>query len=287
MPRISKGNFRVFTAASCGAGLLIAAYPILGPMLGMPVQYPPDLYLLLGLVAAMFPPGVMHLMNVMWRRAVDRNIPRLLRYISEAGRVGVSIPKALELASTQDLGPLTPLLRKLVARLSWGYPMDKAIQDMIEEIGTPTARRAFLLILEAARYGGDIEQMFSVLQSHLTGIQLTMAERRAIMRPYIAYGYIAFFVFLAIQVILLISFFAPIFEMQERAQQVVGGQLPIGLAIDSETIRRYFYHISIAEAVISGLVAGKMGEGTMFAGLKHVAVLLIATILVYHFLVKV
>jgi len=205
--------------------------------------------------------------------------------VAEAGRIGISIPKALELASQQDLGPLTPELKKAVVRLSWGYPIDKVLYDLMENIGTPSARRAFTIIIEATKYGGDVGEMLMVLQRHLSGIQLTLRERQAMMRPYISYGYIAFFVFLAIQVILLTSFFAPILSLQEETQAYAPEYQIFTFGMTKEAIETYFYHISLVEAFISGLVAGKMGEGSVFAGLKHVTVLLIATVLTYHLFV--
>jgi len=114
-------------------------------------------------------------------------------------------------------------------------------------------------------------------------MQLTLRERLAIMKPYISYGYIAFFVFLAIEVVLLKSFFIPILEVKHSLESIGGGAMQLfKVSISISQIKQYFYHASILEAIISGLVAGKLGEGTIFAGLKHVAVLLIATILTYY-----
>jgi len=283
MPRVSKKTFIKVAAISISLGTFIAIYPIISPFIKIPIfpALPQDVYIIIGMIIVMFPSGILHLLNVTWRRAIDRNIPKLLRQIAEAGRIGISIPRALALASEQDLGPLTDELRKVVNRVTWGYPIEKAIFDLIEDIGTPTARRAFTLILEAMKSGGNVEEMFMTLYRHLTGMQLTYRERTAMMRPYISYGYIAFFVFLAIQVILLTSFIGPILDIQSRIEAT--GETPIfRFAIDRQTIETYFYHISIIEAIISGLVSGKMGEGSLFAGLKHIVVLLTAAVLTYY-----
>jgi len=282
MPRVTKREFKRIAIVSLLAGLIIIIYPFIAKYLHISIILTQDTYTILGIIVIVFPTGIAHLLNVMWRRGIDRNIPKLLRQVAEAGRVGVSIPKALAIASRYDLGPLTPELRKAVTKLSWGYPLEKVINDLIEELGTPTSRRAFKLILEASKSGGDVEEMLMVLQRHISGIQLTLRERRMMMRPYISYGYIAFFVFLAIEVILLKSFFLPILSMRAI---VSGMQSMFKISITSEQIRTYFYHISLLEALISGLVSGKMGEGTIFAGLKHVAILLISTILTFHLLI--
>jgi flagellar protein FlaJ len=42
-----------------------------------------------------------------------------------------------------------------------------------------------------------------------------------------------------------------------------------------EDIRRLFFHMTVVQAFFGGLVAGKMGEGTINAGLKHSLVLML------------
>ncbi len=45
-------------------------------------------------------------------------------------------------------------------------------------------------------------------------------------------------------------------------------------ALTSEEAWRIFFHMSLLQAFFGGLVAGKMGEGTIGAGLKHSMVLM-------------
>lgn len=285
MPKVSKKTFNKIVYISVGTALSTIIYNLLT------VNYyhitpviPSDVLYIFALVIAIFPPGITHLFNIWWRNGVDRNIPKLLRLTAEAGRIGVSIPQALRMASEYDLGPLTPELKKAVAKLSWGYPLKKVIEDLVNEIGTRTSERAFRLILEASESGGDVEEMLLILQRHLSGIQLTLRERMAMMKPYISYGYIAFFVFLSIEVILLKSFFTPILQIHQEAE-AIGSFFKISISL--EQLRTYFYHISLIEGLVSGLVSGKMGEGTIVAGLKHVAILLIATVMTFYLLISI
>jgi len=283
MLRIDTRRIREIALIAGSISIIIILYPYIAEYYGSPQLLSRDIYYILSFITFIFPLGIAHLLNVMWRRAVDRNIPKLLRHLAEAGRIGVSIPKALKIASKYDLGPLSDELKKAVVKLSWGYPFKKVMEDIADDIGTPTARRAFKLIVEASESGGNIEETLLILQRHIMGMQLTLRERLAIMKPYISYGYIAFFVFLAIEVVLLKSFFIPILEVKHSLESIGGGAMQLfKVSISISQIKQYFYHASILEAIISGLVAGKLGEGTIFAGLKHVAVLLIATILTYY-----
>jgi flagellar protein FlaJ len=90
-------------------------------------------------------------------------------------------------------------------------------------------------------------------------------ERQTQTRPYIAIIYITFFVFLFTIVMLFKSFFVSV------------GQLPtLGTPfVEPEGIRRIFFDMTMIQAFFGGLVAGKMGEGTIIAGLKHSLILML------------
>jgi flagellar protein FlaJ len=99
-------------------------------------------------------------------------------------------------------------------------------------------------------------------------------ERQTQTRPYVAIVYVAFFVFLFTVVLLLRTFFT----------QTVDFRL-MGFAISTpEEIRKILFHMSAIQAFFGGLVAGKMGEGTLSAGLKHCVILLTCGYLIFEFL---
>jgi flagellar protein FlaJ len=46
-------------------------------------------------------------------------------------------------------------------------------------------------------------------------------------------------------------------------------------------IKNILFHMSIVEAIFAGIVAGKIGEGSFGAGIKHVVILIIITMVVF------
>jgi flagellar protein FlaJ len=50
-----------------------------------------------------------------------------------------------------------------------------------------------------------------------------------------------------------------------------------------EDIRRMFFHMTTIQAFFGGLVAGKMGEGTITAGLKHCLIMMLFGYMVLKF----
>jgi flagellar protein FlaJ len=68
--------------------------------------------------------------------------------------------------------------------------------------------------------------------------------------------------------------------MAQIWKQAPGGFL--GQAIDIDAITRVFYHMANIEAFVGGLVAGKMGEASTGAGLKHSLILMVAAYLIFY-----
>lgn len=234
-----------------------------------------DEYLVLAVVVTIFPPAVLDHLDYRWKRSVDERLPELFRSIVQAQQTGMTLPQALEEASKRRYGPLTSELRKMVAQMSWGMPFEKALQSLSERVDTPLIRRTVPLIIEASRSGGRVEKVFKPTGKFIQSTLLLEKERRTQARPYIAIVYVAFFVFLFTIIMLFKIFFVQM------------GDVPLmGLAAmtPAET-ERLFFHMSAIQAMFGGLVAGKMGEGTIMAGLKHSVILIVCGYVVFKLVV--
>jgi flagellar protein FlaJ len=121
------------------------------------------------------------------------------------------------------------------------------------------------MIIEASRSGGRVEKVFDPMGKFIQTTLLLDKERRTQTRPYIAIIYVAFFVFLFTIVLLFRSFFVSMQGLSVLATAV----------LPPSAIERIFFHMTSIQAFFGGLVAGKMGEGTIKAGLKHSLVLML------------
>ena len=217
------------------------------------------------IIAAISPPAVLTHIDYRWGKAIDEHLPDLFRSIVQAQETGMTLPQALEEASKRDYGPLTTELRKMITQISWGMSFEEALLAFRKRVNTVLVQRTVPMIIEASRSGGHVESVFDPMGKFIQTTLLLEKERRTQTRPYIAIIYVAFFVFLFTIVLLFKSFFVSI------------EQLPmLGTALMApEEIRRMFFHMTVIQAFFGGLVAGKMGEGTISAGLKHCLILMI------------
>jgi flagellar protein FlaJ len=133
------------------------------------------------------------------------------------------------------------------------------------------ARRSAVLIVEASKAGGDIHQVMSLTSQYIHDTQSLEREKEALMKPYIVITYVAFLIFLATAIMLQNAFFAPLSKMAVGA----GPFGTMQVAISYEESAKFFLHLGMVQAFFCGLVAGKMGEGSVIAGLKHSLLLMV------------
>jgi flagellar protein FlaJ len=151
------------------------------------------------------------------------------------------------------------------AQISWGLTFEEALLTLGRRVNTILVQRTVPLIVESSRSGGHVEKVFDPLGKFIHTTLLLDKERRNQTRPYVAIIYVAFFVFLFTIILLFKSFFVS-----------VEGLPMLGMAVMSPfEMQRIFFHMTSIQAFFGGLVAGKMGEGTMGAGLKHSLIMML------------
>jgi flagellar protein FlaJ len=177
----------------------------------------------------------------------------------------MTLPQALEEAAKRDYGPLTKELRKMIIQISWGMSFEEALLAFRKRVNTVLVQRTVPMIIEASRSGGHIENVFDPMGKFIQTTLLLEKERRTQTRPYIAIIYVAFFVFLFTIVILFNSFFVSIEQLPTLGTSLMAPQ----------EVNRMFFQMTVIQAFFGGLIAGKMGEGKISAGLKHSLLLMI------------
>jgi flagellar protein FlaJ len=271
MPKVEKFEKKIAWVVSGVLGVIICLTAVLllrdSPLF--------DEYFLLAVVVTVFPPAVLDYADYRWKRSIDKHLPDLFRSIVQAQKSGMTLPQALEEASKRDYGPLTKELKKMVAQMSWGVSFEEALQSFAKHVDTALVGRTVPLILEAQRSGGNVEKVFEPLEKFVQTTLTFDAERKTQTRPYLAIIYVAFFVFLFTIVMLFKSFFVDMSDFST-------GQFTL---MSPQEARSVFFHMSAIQAFCGGLVAGKMGEGTVGGGLKHSVILLLCGYLAFKFIV--
>ncbi|MFW9923052.1 MAG: type II secretion system F family protein [Candidatus Thorarchaeota archaeon] len=288
MPKVPQKSQTTIWIVSISVGVLMGAIGALvwAGVLNTGGMTASD-FIAFGILLTIAPPSVAVYIDDRWRSGIDANLPNLLRDIADAQRTGLSLPRAVAESSKRNYGPLTKELQKMAAKISWGIPFDQAMRAFTDMADTELNNRAAILILEAQRSGGVIEDIFDSAQKHVEDILALRKERLGSMKPYIWIIYAAFIIFMLVIVVLFQTFFYPMTEMYENFQNIGIGGLTMGLprtTLDSYKV--LFLHMVVLEGLFSGLVAGKMGEGKAKTGLKHSTIMVFSGWIVYKLTIE-
>ncbi len=255
------------------------------PFAGLTGKFSFDRFLLLGGILALVPPTIVYFFDGRRRDRIDNAIPHLIRDIADAGRSGMTLTRAIEISSERDYGPLTKELKKLMAKISFRVPLEKALQYFADRTGTMLSRRTSMLVAEANKSGGDIQESMESVAKHVQEIQYMERKRRATLKPFIGVMYISFAVFLVTVYLLISSFFKQLATTNFGGAGAVGGIGFNFVSLPLPKITAVFLYMAMIEAAFAGLVGGKMASGYIKDGLKHAILLMLICFITFIFLV--
>jgi flagellar protein FlaJ len=197
---------------------------------------------------------------------IEEYFPIFLRDFVEAVRGGLTVPLAFKSVSKNDYKELTPHIKKIAARLEWGMPIDDVLLSFGREVNSKMISRIVASVVEAHKFGGNIADTFQSLSNVAFEIDRLRKERITFLQAQIVTGYVIFFVFLGV-IIGIERFLLPALSQASNISLTTigtGTQTDLG-----SFFKTLFRDLIIIQGILSGLAVGKLGEGSLFAGLKH------------------
>ena len=256
-------------------GVYIPAKPYL-----IPLSQKANNILILVFVSALVPSTIIEFINSRWLREVEDNIPILLRDVTETVRSGVPLVRALEEASTRNYGPISKPLEMTMVKFSLTSDFQRVFTWFGEKLIKPSAKRMSSILIEAYDSGG---RMFDVLETSVelfSNLAEYRKEKASQMRPYVFVAYLGTFVFLTISYVVLVRFLVPL--AASSVNPLEGQVTLLNNVLDINYYKSILFWAAVMETLFGGLVAGKMSEGRMKAGLLHSVVLLLITIIFFN-----
>ena len=224
-------------------------------------------------------------------RAIEAEMPDFLDRMASINEAGVTIVGCLNRLSDAELGRLGDEIGRVWRDIQWGASVGEALTGLEQRTGTPTVSRAVTLIKNAMAASGDISPVLHIAADEAQETRRLRRERRQEMLTYLVVIYVSFLVFLGIIIALTVSFIPAI----EAASQSAGGStnqiggVDTGVlggfqTVNTDAYELLFFHTAAIQGICSGIVAGQLGEGSVADGLKHAAVLLTLTYVVFALL---
>jgi len=246
----------------------------------IPIEQRINNSIVMGLIIALLPPGIIELNNGRWLKGVEVNIPRLLRDVTEMVTSGLPLTTALEKASASDYGPVSKPLGEAMVRFSLTSDFAGALAWLGNKLVKPVAKRMCSVLVEAYASGGKIIEVLSSSVELFTNLAEFKEEKASQMRPYIFVVYLGSIIFLVISTVVLVQFIKPLTIASTSSQE--GGASILQNVLDIRYYKSILFWAAVMESIFSGIIAGKMSSGRINAGLIHSVVLLSITLTFYN-----
>jgi len=200
------------------------------------------------------------------------------RNLAESVKAGTPISKSIINLRDKYYGSLTPYIQKLANQISIGIPVKESLNIFSRDANSKVIDRAITLISEADKAGGEIEEILEAVAKGVSEVEKLKKERKSAISSLVVQGYIIFFVFIAIMLILQFKII-PMTEDISGISADISGFAEVEKT--SEEFSKPLLFLLLTQGLFTGLVIGKLSEGTIKSGIKHSFIMVGLSILIY------
>ncbi|MFH1066041.1 MAG: type II secretion system F family protein [Nanoarchaeota archaeon] len=240
---------------------------------GMPTVrwfYP---WFIISLIISGVHPMIDFLNEMKYQKRVEEKFVDFSRDLESSVKSGITIPSAIIQASQKDYSELTPFIKKLANQIKVGIPIHKALLTFAQNTNNSMIRRSIAIVIEAEASGGDIDNVLKSVTDAMVSIKKLKEERKSGTYGQIVQGYIVYFVFIGIMLVLQLK----LFPQLAKAGASVGdtgmnllGSSGVAQAVNLDTV---FFALVLIQGFFAGLMIGKFSEGRLKSGIIHSIVL--------------
>ena len=214
------------------------------------------------------------------QRGIELKFLEFVRSLVETVKSGITIPKSIMHVSKEDYGELSPYIKKLAHQIEWGIPIHKALIIFADDTGNSVIKRSISIIIEADESGGDIADVMTSVAGSVINVKRMKEERRASTYSQVIQGYIVFFIFIGIMLVLQLWLFPKLSELTLGA-----GGMGLGFGsgaggVEPMNLDFVFFSLIMIQGFFAGIMIGKFSEGTIKQGLIHSLILVTAAAIV-------
>lgn len=205
------------------------------------------------------------------------------RNLVESVKAGNPVSKSIINTKDKPYGALSPNVKKLANQITLGIPLRIALENFARDVNNKTVSRAITLIGQAEKAGGDIGEILESVAGAVSLSDKLKKERKSVISTLVVQGYIIFFVFLIIILIMqfrIIPMLSGITEIGTGSETSALGLGGVGGGIDQAQISSSFLYLLLVQGLFSGLAIGKLSEGNLKAGIKHSFALMIMSFII-------
>lgn len=239
-----------------------------------------DDYIVIFIAIALIPFIIFYEIRAWRMRKIDERMPEMLRNLSSMNDSGLLLSNSLKIMAESKMGILSKELKKLKEDLSWGTSTSRALMKLENNIRTASSSRILHTLVKANESTSDLKSVLSITADQVKSDERLKTERSSEMVVYVVTIYVSFFVFLFIVYVLAVYFFPESASFKSSSQGIGSGGIGNGY-FNIQEYTMLMYHSALIQAFSSGLIAGKMGQGSIYMGLKYSVSMMLITYVVF------
>jgi len=209
------------------------------------------------------------------QKGVELQFLEFVRSLVETVKSGITLPMSILHVSKEDYGALTPHIRKLSHQVEWGITLHKALVTFAEDTDNEVIKRSVSIIIEADESGGDIGEVMSSVAESVINVKKMKEERKASTYSQVVQGYIVYFIFIGIMLVLQLWLFPKLVNLRGPLQSGLGMLGGVGGGgVEPMNLDFVFFSLIMIQGFFAGIMIGKFSEGTLKNGLIHSLILM-------------
>jgi len=197
--------------------------------------------------------------------SILRGLTRFLRDMTETRKTGMSPEKCMRTLSDRDYGGFTKHLKLMSRQIGWGVSLRRLYRDFAKRVHGWLARAGMFILIDSIDVGGGAPETLDTLTTFMEDLEEMEREKRATLKPLMLIPYLTA-VMLVVVIVILVVFMRGLLKIAR-------------IYISVPEFVHMFLPPVVIIAIVSGLVAGKISEGTVAAGFKHAMIMAIITLI--------
>lgn len=204
---------------------------------------------------------------------LENQFHRFLADLAEEVRVGMSLPEAVDASTDNDYGKLSSEVNKTYSHITWGVPVGDSLERLGKRSKSQHIQSSLSIVLDAAESGGKIISSLESTAEFSKRLYEIKRNRKRSTTSYVVTFYISFFIFVGVVVVLSRTLLPALANTE--TQRSSG-------SFELEAIKSLIFYMALVQGSFSGAMAGKIGKGSIIAGVKHSVIMVSAAILVFY-----
>lgn len=215
------------------------------------------------------------------QKEIEIKFLEFVRSLVENVRSGVNVPQAIAQvkASGASFGALSPYLDKLANQLEWGYPLHTCLSVFAKDTRNPVIERSIGIVMQAEKSGGDMASVLEAVTQSVLQVKEVRDEMKSGAYNQIIQGYVIFFVFVGIMIILQVSLLPKLGDIGAEIGGSLGGGTA-GIPREKADLGPVFILTIMIQGLFAGLMLGMFSEGRLRAGIIHAIAMVIVGFLI-------